>query len=181
MELFNRNKKPPNSGSPNLAQLSEVKRPGDYLRTVRHQLRDGKTKEAYAVLLKAVAQHPDDPFLLSYFGYLQALVDKKFRSGISACTRAILLLKKKGSFSEDLLYPVFYQNLGRACLAAGRKKEAIDAFKKGLIYDKGNGDLKAELQGMGVRKKPPLAFLERSNPINRAIGKILHKTRKKRR
>lgn len=161
-----------------LEEWKGSKKPGDVARTVRVQLKEGRTKEAYAVLLKAVAEHPDDPFLLSYFGSLQAIVDKKFKSGIAACTRAILLLKKE-SFSEEGLYPVFYLNLGRACLAAGRKKDAIDAFKKGLRYDTGNSELKAELQRLGVRKKPPVSFLDRSHPVNRIIGKMLHRTGKK--
>ena len=156
-------------------EQEKSKKPGDYLRTVRVQLLEGRTKEAYAVLLKAVAQYPDDPLLLSYYGHLQAVVDKKFRSGIAACTRAILLLKKKESFSEEVLYPVFYLNLGRACVTAGRKKDAIDAFKKGLRYDTVNSELQAELRGLGVRKKPPVSFLERSHPINSIIGRMLHR------
>lgn len=58
-------------------------------------------------------------------------MDEKFRSGIAARTRATLLLKKEVSFSEEVLYQVFYLNLSRACVTAGRKKDAIDAFKKG--------------------------------------------------
>lgn len=162
-----------------LEERKETSRPGDVVRTVRARLLEGRTKEAYALLLKAVAQHPDDPLLLSYCGYLQALVDKKFHSGITACTRAILLLKKNASFSEEAVYPVFYLNLGRACIAAGKKKDAIIAFKKGLKYDAGNSELRAELLDLGTRKKPPLPFLDRANPINRTIGKIFRKTRKK--
>ena len=164
-----------------LASLArtESTRPGEYLRNVQIHLRDGRTKEAYAILLKAIAQHPDDPLLLSYYGYLQVLVDRKFRSGITACTRAILLLKKDTSFSEAELYPVFYLNLGRACIAAGKRKDAIVAFKNGLRYDAGNSDLWEELRNLGVRKKPPLSFLSRSHPINKVVGKILHRRVKK--
>jgi hypothetical protein len=155
----------------------EIK-PSDFLRAVRTQLRGGKLKEAYGLLLQATVQYPDDPLILSYFGCLQAIVDKKYRSGVEACKRAIVLLKKKETFSEEVLYPVFYLNLGRAYVAAKKKKDAIDSFKKGLRYDNGNNDLKQELQKLGVRKQAPVPFLDRSNPINKYIGLILHKTTK---
>src|SRR5512139_1614337 len=119
MEQRDPDRKPALAGEPR--EREESNKPGEYLRAVRVQLLEGRTKEAYAVLLKAVAQYPDDPLLLSYFGHLQAVVDKKFRSGIAACTRALLLLKKKESFSDDVLYPMFYLYLGRACITAGRK------------------------------------------------------------
>ena len=151
--------------------------PSDYLRAVRSQLRSGKQKEAYGLLLQATVQHPDDPLILSYFGCLQAIVDKKYRSGVEACKRAIVLLKKKETFGEELIYPVFYLNLGRAYVAAKKKKDAIESLQKGLRYDNGNTYLKQELQKLGVRKQPPVPFLDRSNPINRYIGLILHKTK----
>lgn len=166
------------AGQPaNHADLSEIK-PGDYLRAVRAHLRSGKQKEAYGLLLQASVQYPEDPLILSYFGCLQAIVDKKYRSGVEACKRSILLLKKQQTFSEEVLYPVFYLNLGRAFIAADKKQDAIDAFKKGLRYDNGNSDLKKELQGLGVRKQPPVPFLDRSNPINKYIGIMLHKAKK---
>jgi hypothetical protein len=84
------------------------------------------------------------------------------------------LLKKAETFGEELLYPVFYLNLGRAYLAASKKADAIDALKKGLKYDNGNSDLLKELRGLGLRKPAPVQFLDRSNPINKYIGLILN-------
>jgi len=150
-------------------------KPADYLRAVKSHLRSGKYKDAFRVLQQATVMYPDDPVILSYYGCLQALVDKKYRSGVDTCKKAITLLKKKkSSFGEEVLYPVFYLNLGRAYIAAGKKKDAIDAFEKGLQYDYGNNDLKKELRGMGLRKKPLVPFLARSNPINKYIGMLLH-------
>ena len=150
-------------------------KPADYLRAVKSHLRNGKQKDAFRVLQQATVMYPDDPVILSYYGCLQALVDKKYRSGVDTCKKAITLLKrKKSSFGEEVLYPVFYLNLGRAFIAAGKKKDAIDALEKGLQYDYGNNDLKKELRGMGLRKKPLVPFLDRSNPINKYIGMLLH-------
>lgn len=152
--------------------------PGDYLRAVRSHLRNNRDKDAYALLLQATIRFPEDPVILSYFGCMQSVVGKKFRSGIEICRRAIQLLKKQQTFSEEVLYPVFYLNLGRAYVAANKKKDAIESFKQGLLHDKGNSDLKKELLLLGVRKQPLVPFLDRSNPINKYIGLILHTTKK---
>jgi len=105
-------------------------------------------------------------------------VDKKYRSGVESCKRALALFEDKGSSGEHVLYPVLYLNLGRSYLAAGKKKDAINAFNKGLQHDKGNSDLRKELRGLGMRKKPPVSFLDRANPINKYIGMVLQKTKK---
>lgn len=150
-------------------------KPADYLRAVKVHLRNGKQKEAFILLQQASIRFPDDPFILSYFGCFQAVVDKKHRSGVDNCKKAITLLKKIGSIDEELLLPVFYLNLGRACVAGGKRKDAIDAFHQGLKYDNGNKDLWKELRGLGERKKPVVPFLDRSNLINIYLGKMLKK------
>jgi tetratricopeptide (TPR) repeat protein len=152
----------------------------DYMRVVNAHLLKGNYRDAYAILRQAVVLHPDDPFILSYYGSLQAVVDKKYRSGVDACERALVLLKKKALIGEDVLYPVFYLNLGRAYRAAGKRANAIDAFYMGLQYDHDNGAILKELQGMGMRGNPPVPFLARSNPINKYLGMILHRRRRKR-
>jgi tetratricopeptide (TPR) repeat protein len=111
---------------------------------------------------------------MSFYGSLQATVDKKYRSGIENCRKALGTLKKKG-VKDEAFYPVFYFNLGKAYLAASKKKEAIEAFNSGLKYDPRNRDIQKELQHIGYRKKPPVPFLDRSNPINKYIGKLVSK------
>ncbi len=154
-------------------------KPSDYLKAVKANLRNGKQKNAFVLLQQAAVRFPDEPLILSYFGCFQALVDKKYRSGVETCKKAIALLKRKGAFGEELLYPVFYLNLGRAFLSAGKKPEAIDAYTRGLKYDNSNSDLLRELRGLGIRKSPPVAFLDRSNPINKYIGLMLRSSAKK--
>ena len=175
MEKYDDQKKDAQTGEPVPPQPAKVITPSAYLRTVKAHLVKGKQKDAYRLLQQASIQFPDDPLILSYFGCLQAIVDKKYRTGVETCKKAIALLKKTSSFGEEVLYPVFYLNLGRAYVAAGKKQDAIEAFTKGLKYDNGNSDLVKELRGMGKRKKPPVPFLDRSNPINKYIGMILKK------
>jgi tetratricopeptide (TPR) repeat protein len=152
--------------------------PRDYLRQVKINLSKGRQKEAFSLLQQASIHFPEDPFILSYYGCLQALVDKKYRTGIETCKKALVLIKKGSSFGEEMLYPVFYLNLGRAYVAAGKKKEALETFYKGLKFDNTNRDLLKEVRALGKRKPAPVPFLDRSNPINKYIGLILRKSGK---
>lgn len=153
-------------------------KPGEYIRTVKTFLRNGKQRDAFRVLQQAVVFFPDDAYILSYYGLLQALVDRKYRVGVETCKKALTLLKGASVSGEDVIFPMLYLNLGRAFLAAGKKKDAIESFQRGLKYDSRNSDLLKELRALGTRKKPPLSFLDRSNPINIYIGKIMHSLKK---
>jgi tetratricopeptide (TPR) repeat protein len=171
-------KRPVNAGEPVVTSPAGEITPAGYLREVKVHLTRGKQKEAFGLLQQAAVIYPNDPIILSYYGYLLALVDKKYRGGVETCARAIALLKKKASLSGEVPYAVPYLNLGRAYLAAGKKKDAIEALKKGLQYDNDNNDLLKELKALGKRGKPPVKFLERANPINKFIGLTRKKTTK---
>lgn len=155
----------------------EAKSPSDYLSEVRGLLRRKKQREAFDLLSEALSEHPGDPFLMSYHGCLDAVVNKNYAQGVSECRQAIRALKGRVPFGAEFFYPVFYLNLGRAHLAAGRKKDAVEAFRKGLDADRENADILYEMQRLGLRKKPAIAFLGRSNPLNKYIGMLLHKVR----
>lgn len=151
----------------------------EYLREARARLKKDKHKAAYVLLQEAVLNYPDDPYLLSYYGYLQASVDRRYRIGIETCLKAMTIMKKQDLSGEEIHYHVAYLNLGRAYVAAGRKKEGIDAFRNGLKYDNRNADLLKEVRAQGIRKNPVLTFLDRSNPINKYLGMLLHSGGKK--
>lgn len=149
--------------------------PSEYLGEVKVQLKNGKPLHAYNLATEAVSKYPENPIILSYYGNLQAIAGAKYRTGIETCKRAIALAGEKGLFGEEALYAVLYLNLGRAYLAAGMKQDAVDSFRKGLKFSSHNTELLKELRGMGTRKATPVAFLDRSNPINKYLGKVLHK------
>ena len=145
-----------------------------YIKEALIQLRGGRRKEAYSILTTANIVYPDHPYILSYFGWLQAVVDKKYQSGLATCSKAIVLFKTPDLETAEKVYPVLYLNLGRTFLAVGKKKDAFENFQKGLKYDRRNAELKKEMKLLGTRKKPPLPFLSRSNPLNIIIGKLFH-------
>ena len=163
----------PEENNPSEKKNPDIK-PADYLRAVKTQLRTGKQKEAFVVLQQAAVHFPNDPLIISYLGCFQSVVDRKYRTGVENCKKAFVLLKKQDSLDKEMLYPLFYLNLGRAFVAASKKKDAIEAFTSGLKYDSSNNDLLKELRSLGSRKKPPVPFLDRSNPINKYIGMLLH-------
>ena len=100
-------------------------------------------------------------------------MNKNFDHGVDLCKTAIEISKEEVEFDHEGFYPVFYLNLGRAYLAAGAKKDAAAVFKKGLEADPEDRDLLREIKRLGMRKKPVVPFLKRSNPINKYVGKLV--------
>jgi tetratricopeptide (TPR) repeat protein len=161
-----------------LGKLPQAKTPSDYIEELKVLLRKKSNKSALVLLSDALSIYPDDPFLLSYQGCLEAIVNKNYVYGIQTCRNALALLDDKIPFGEDFFYPFFYLNLGRAYLAAGDKREAIESLRQGLKYDSGNREILWEMKKLGVRKRPAISLLKRSNPINKYVGMLLHKLRK---
>ena len=151
----------------------------EYFEEVQQLLRRGNGKTALNTLRHALAKFPADPFLLSYYGCLIAVVENNTKEGIKICEDAINMLNASMPFGSEFFYPVFYLNLGRAYLKDKKKKDAVQAFHEGLKSDPENKDILWELKKMGTRKPPPLSFLDRSNLINKYIGKLLYKSSEK--
>jgi len=155
--------------------VKKPKSPSHFLEEVRILLQRKDNKNALDLLTQALKKYPDDPFLLSYFGCLETLINKNFADGISLCKRAIELLNEKIPFGQEIFYPTFYLNLGRSYVAANNRSGAIEALQKGLTYDGENKDLLWEMRKLGIRRKPVISRLKRSNPLNKYIGMMLHK------
>jgi tetratricopeptide (TPR) repeat protein len=152
---------------------ADILPPGEYVKAARARIKNGQRKQAYSILLHAMALYPNNAVILSYCGWLQAIVDRKYKSGIAACRKAFVAFKASDPHTAGIVYPILYLNLGRAFLAAGKKKEAVENFSKGLRHDRGHIELKKEMQVLGTRKSPPVPFLSRSNPINKYVGRLL--------
>ena len=146
-----------------------------YLDDVKGLLQAGNHKGAFKMLRTALDEHPFDPFLLSYYGCLDVIVNKNYDDGVDVCKNAIDILKEDVPFGKEVYYPLFYLNLGRAYLAGGDKENAAEAFKRGLEADPQDSDLLWEASKIGMRRKPVVPILKRSNPINKYIGRLLYK------
>jgi tetratricopeptide (TPR) repeat protein len=151
----------------------------DYVNEVEALIRKNGQKEALELLIEALEHYPKNPTLLSYRGYLGALVNKKYSEGIKICRQSFKILNDQMSLIEGFFLPVLYLNLGRTYLIANKKKEAYFSFQKGLEIDKKNEDIFKELNKLGLRRKPFLPFLKRSNPLNKYIGILTYDLQKK--
>lgn len=141
---------------------------------VKKLLKRKKYESALKLVTAALEQYPDEPILLSYYGYLEALVNKNYTRGINTCLKAREMVLEKAISGRDFFNPVLYLNLGRVYRAAGSKEDAFEALRMGLIFGNENEDLLCELRELGMRKKPIVPFLQRSNPVNKYLGKLLH-------
>lgn len=156
--------------------IEREKQKAEYFDTVKKLLRSGNNRQALRILKEGFGEFPEDLFIMSYYGSLTAVVEKKFDKGIELCQKA---LGKLDAATEKSVHATFYLNLGRAYLAGGQKEQAIEAFNNGLTFAKKNHDLLWELKKLGTRKNPPIPFLSRGNPINKYIGMIRSKLKGK--
>jgi tetratricopeptide (TPR) repeat protein len=154
------------------------KKPSHYLNEVKSLLQKKNNKGALELITYALKQYPDEPVLLSYYGCLEAIINKNYQHAIDTCLRAIEKLEERLPFGREFFASVFYLNLGRAYRASGNKTDAVNAFQKGLSFDKDNKDILWELMKLGMRKRPFVPYLKRGNLINKYIGMMLHKLKK---
>lgn len=106
------------------------------------------------------------PNYLSYLGLAIALAEKRYRDGAELCEKAI---------KKEFYNPLYYLNLGKVYFAGGYRLKAINAFYNGLKIDGSHNEIMAELKRIGIRRKPLISFLPRTNVLNRYLGYFLHK------
>ncbi|MDI6744317.1 MAG: hypothetical protein QMD07_02955 [Thermodesulfovibrionales bacterium] len=155
--------------------LKESRKKTEYLDAVKKLLARKNNREALKILREAVEEYPEDPLIVSYYGCLTAIVDKKYTKGINICKKAMERLDLAFPPITKSTHATLYLNLGRAYVASGGKKAALAACNNGLKIDGANHDLLWEIKKLGTRKKSPLPFLSRGNPINKYIGLLLAK------
>jgi len=101
---------------------------------------------------------------LSWYGLCLARETNHPREGAELCRQAIGL----EFYNADLCW-----NYGSVLLTLGRRKDAFEAFLKGLSVQRNHQGILRELSRMGWRRPPVLRFLARGNPLNVALGKML--------
>jgi hypothetical protein len=104
----------------------------------------------------------------SYLGYGIALKERRIRDGLKLCQHSIQV---------EFYQAENYLNLARTYLLAGDRKGAVKAVRGGLQMDRGNAGLLALYRELGMRQRPVLSFLSRSNPLNQLLGRLRHALR----
>lgn len=128
--------------------------------------KDGKTLEALALCEKAFNIEPENPKYQSFLGLCIASERGKIKEAISLCERALQVESQK---AEN------YLNLGKVYLRTGLKLKAVETFRKGLKIDNKNPEIIAEIQALGLRKKPIIPSRSRDYFLNKCLGIILVK------
>ena len=136
---------------------------GDYLHALTRFV------EIYGKTDSPPLRNPKDASGLSYFGLCLALIQKKYKDGIDLCKRAIDLEFYNGDH---------YANLTRIYIATGNRKKAVETADQGLKLVPEHEMLTEVREELGVRKKPPVPFLDRSNPVNVQLGHARHSAKK---
>ncbi len=147
-----------------------LKHAADYVQEIKELMKKNSFRAAREIASEALSIFPDDLYLRSFYGFLIAKADKRNREGLDLCLKAINTLKSRAPFGAEFFYPVLYLNLGRTYALAGKKWEAINSFSKGLSVEKDNREILWEIKKLGVRRKPPLPFLDRGNALNKYLG-----------
>ena len=151
----------------------------DYINEAETIIKKNDREKALQVLTEALKNHPHNPIIISYQGSLEAIVNKKSSTGINNCTQALKILKEHMPLSDTLFLPTLYLNLGKAYLAADKKKEAFDSFKKGIETDNIHEGIICEMENLGIRRRPLIPLLKRANLLNKYFGKLIFKLKSK--
>ena len=137
----------------------ETAREEDYLHALTKFLDLYGTEDAPPI------RTPKDASGLSYFGLCLALVRKQIKPAIDLCRRAIDLEFYNGDH---------YANLARVYVAAGNRKKAVETADNGLKLVPEHDYLLAVRKSLGVRARPAVSFLDRTNPVNVSLGQARH-------
>lgn len=104
-----------------------------------------------------------DPLYLSHRALCMARLRRSFDDALSLCRQAL---------DRDPANTVHYLNMGKICLAAGLKQQAIKYFRDGLRHGQSD-EIAAEIEKLGNRKAPVFKFLDRRHPLNKYGGMVL--------
>lgn len=134
---------------------------------------NGQYLQAYTMFLEIYGgENPPSPSAsaktatgFSFFGLCLALVQKKYKPAIDLCKRAIELQFYNGDH---------YANLTRVYTLAGNRKKALETVAAGLKLLPDHEGLLEARNELGIRSRPPVPFLDRSNPINVTLGQSRH-------
>jgi len=102
----------------------------------------------------------------SYLGVAVARCEGRKHDGVELARYALRLQPRE---------PDNYCNMAMLSVILGRRGEALRWIEKGLRYDARHRRLLELRQSLGIRRRPPIPFLPRSNPLNVIVGQVLHR------
>ncbi len=98
---------------------------------------------------------------LSYLSCAVARTQGMADEGLALCEQAVKV---------EFYQPENWANLAEVLLLCGRRGEAMNAVEQGIDIDCRFGRLQTIHRRLGERRRPVVAFLARSNPVNHLLG-----------
>jgi len=159
------------SSQPNLNRVDPTQRnlvteddPTKLFRAGLHLLRGNRLQEAVAAFKRALTMAPDEAIFMSYYGLALVQTGRQYQDALNLCEDAV----KRSPY-----HPELYHNLAQVYLIKGKRKKAIAALNRGLQLDPHYDAILDEFRRIGIRKRPPLPFLDRDHVLNIYLGRTL--------
>jgi Flp pilus assembly protein TadD len=130
-------------------------------------LRDDNADRALPHIRKANDLDKNNPYYMSYLGVALAKTEGKWGEAERLCDTAVRMKRNQSQM---------YLNLADVYKTAGRRDEAVEALQLGLKFARRDVRLTIALNRLVPRRSPVLSFLNRTNPINRQLGILRHRT-----
>ncbi len=118
---------------------------------------------------RALELDTKNPFYASYLGLTLAAAQGKWKEAEELCRAAVHMMRTQAEM---------YINLSEVYRLAGRNEDAVNTLVIGLQMTRQDPRVAKALRKLGVRRPPPIAFLDRNNFLNRQLGKLRHKVLK---
>ena len=129
-------------------------------------MRDGEYKNAVELLRRAVDLDPENPYYVSYYGLSLAHSEAKWAEAEQLCHTALCRNRRQAQL---------YLNLAEVYASSDRRQAAADTLSRGLRHLPHDARLQEAFGRLVTRRTPVLAFLPRTNAINRSLGAFRHK------
>lgn len=143
--------------------------PSEILRSGIRACREDRWREGYELLTR-LAQTPTVDGKLpgvfyAYYGQAVARCEGRKQEGLKLCRVAL---------TKEPFRPENHLNHAEVLLMLGSRRAAIRAMKEGLSLDPDHRGLLDLRRRLGIRRRPPIPFLPRGNPLNVWLGKQRH-------
>lgn len=143
--------------------------PSEILRSGIRACRENRWRDGLDLLTRMAQEHEADGKLpgifYAYLGQAIARCEGRKREGLELCRHAA---------AKEPFRPENHLNLAEVLLMVGNRRAAIRALHEGLSLDPEHRGLCELRKRLGVRRRPPIPFLPRSNPLNVWLGKMRH-------
>ena len=147
---------------------SEHESAREYYRQGLKLLESGDALKALDLLSRAHLLDANDPQIQSSFALALARARGQRDQALRLAHEAL-----RRQFYE----PRLYVNLAQIHICFGDPAAAVRALRRALAVDSSSGPARTLLRELGVRRRPVIPALGRSNPINRTLGRIRSRVR----